>query len=71
MNCRTIDIYWADDHIKTLMNKFKADSIDIDELKLLVSELDRRLIQLWDKVTFENKHCLVDYSNFKRQSNDT
>ncbi len=67
MNCKTIDIYWDDSSMPSLMNKFKSDSIDVDELKLLVLELDRRLIQLWDKVTFERKHGLVDYSNLKKQ----
>ena len=36
------------------MEKLKNEEIS-DDLKLLLTELDRRLIQLWDKVVFERK----------------
>lgn len=37
------------------------------ELLALVKELDRRFIQLWDKVVFEREHGLVNYENLNTQ----
>jgi len=38
-----------------------VDSLDKESLISLVRELDRRFIQLWDKVSFEQEHGLLDY----------
>jgi len=66
------DIYWSpDSKAPEIIDNVSGNNTSIPDLLYLISELDRRLIQLWDKVAFENKHGLVDYSNFKRQSNDT
>lgn len=54
MHFRTKDIYWDGLTIPNIMEKLKNEEIS-DDLKLLLTELDRRLIQLWDKVVFERK----------------
>lgn len=52
-------VHWNNDNL--VINKLKAldeidlDELDKDELKTLITELDRRFVQLWDKVVFENK----------------
>lgn len=53
------DVYWNNDN--PVINKLKSlseidlDELDNDEIKTLILELDRRFVQLWDKVVFENK----------------
>lgn len=41
------------------------EMVDRATLVSLVRELDRRFMQLWDKVTFEQLHGLVDYNKLK------
>ncbi len=63
---RSSTIYWnrADQRIRAIIGDGKVDikSLTEDDLEYLISELDRRLIQLWDKVCFERTNELVDYS---------
>lgn len=54
MRLRSIDAYWD------------PGSNIPDEAAELVRELDRRFMQLWDKVTFESKHNLVDYEKLSK-----
>ena len=52
---KTRKIYWTEDSkIPGIMDK-PFSELSNEELKLLVLELDRRLIQFWDKVHFENR----------------
>ncbi len=37
------------------------EDVTKEDLLILLQELDRRCGQLWDKVTFERAHGLVDY----------
>ena len=48
------DVFWHDDEI---MQEFFDKGVDIQDEKVLhlVKELDRRFIQLWDKVKYERK----------------
>lgn len=58
------NVHWnSDDLIDRLkpMNGIDLDELSPDELKHLVKELDRRFIQLWDKIQYE-KSKVVDKS---------
>ena len=56
---RSANIHWdpKDQRIVDIMNggEIKLDYMDKDDVKYLITELDRRLVQLWDKVIFERK----------------
>lgn len=41
-------------------------NLEKDALVALVLELDRRFMQLWDKVKFERENNLVDYEKLKK-----
>ena len=62
------DVFWdpSNDLVSTLRNKddIEINDLDSEQLWHLIKELDRRFIQLWDKVSFERKEDLVDYSPF-------
>lgn len=68
LKLKSRNIYWPNDsRVPEILDGVGYRDTSVNDLLYLISELDRRLIQLWDKVTFENKHGLVDYSNLKRQ----
>lgn len=63
---RSANAYWGDDVkiIKDVMSGAKGNGekgmVDLEsltnyEMQVLVKELDRRFIQLWDKVSYERK----------------
>ena len=52
---RTRNIYWDPDNAAVQAAlKLSPDDMSREQLILMVRELDRRTIQLWDKVIFEN-----------------
>lgn len=51
--------YWEQTPVEDINELSKEQLID------LVKELDRRFIQLWDKVKYEADHNLVDYGKLK------
>jgi hypothetical protein len=53
--------YWAEGAVKDLLQK-PPEELTQEEAILVMRELDRRFLQLWDKVTFEREHKLIDYS---------
>lgn len=56
------NIYWdKDSKVPDIMWNFHHGNTSTDDLVLLLNEMDRRLIQLWDKVTFERKHNLLNH----------
>lgn len=59
------DVFWdpSDGLIDLLRQEDGPELQDLDKEQLwhLIKELDRRFIQLWDKVIFERHHGLVDY----------
>ena len=58
---RTKYAYWdPDSEIINLLDKPPEDMTK-KELEVLVKELDRRFMQLWDKVVFERENNLVKY----------
>ncbi|AME28651.1 hypothetical protein [Burkholderia sp. PAMC 26561] len=60
---RSAKAYWSSDRPDVLSAlKVAPELLSNADLVHLIRELDRRFIQLWDKVTFERDHDLVDYS---------
>lgn len=57
--------HWDEGKVKELLQK-PPEELDKDEVMLVLRELDRRFMQLWDKVTFEREHGLVDYDKLKK-----
>lgn len=62
-------VFW--DENDGVMNKLRdnpraalADMAD-EEIIHLIKELDRRFVQLWDKVAFERVHELTDYGRLR------
>ncbi len=63
-------VYWnPNDKIIQRVLESDVDVLNINKNDLvhLIKELDRRLLQLWDKVSFERENELVDYSPIKRK----
>lgn len=67
MEFRTRDIYWDSNKVPDLMDAMKDRELDKDEIEFMLKEFDRRLIQFWDKVEFERKHGLVDYTKLENK----
>jgi hypothetical protein len=63
------NVYWADDELKALSNK-TIDEMSNDELKFILKQLDRRFIQLWDKVVFERVNDVTNYEKIKERNDD-
>ena len=53
MKLRSAEAYWSPDSPVADIITMDPERLPRESLLLLVSELDRRFIQLWDKVTFE------------------
>lgn len=60
LRCR--EVHWADDkpQVKIAL-QIAPEHLPHDKLVEIVRELDRRFMQLHDKVSFERTHDLVDY----------
>lgn len=65
MRLRSTDAYWEPGSNVPDLLKRDLRTLRPDEVVELVTELDRRFMQLWDKVAFEQKHGLVDYTKLK------
>jgi hypothetical protein len=52
---RSAQAYWLPDSPVADIITMDPEQLPRESLLLLVSELDRRFIQLWDKVQFERK----------------
>jgi hypothetical protein len=50
---RSAQAYWSPDSPVAEIINLDPEQLPRESLLLLVSELDRRFIQLWDKVQFE------------------
>lgn len=59
---RSKSIYWSPDNkrIETILRQ-DVESLSEKDKVYLIKELDRRLIQFWDKVAYERKNNLVNY----------
>lgn len=58
--------YWSKDQKEIIHSLNQSpENLDRESLINLVRELDRRFIQLWDKVAFERERNLVDYERLK------
>ena len=57
--------HWDEGKVKELLQR-SPETLDKDEAMLVIRELDRRFMQLWDKVAFEREHGLVDYDKLKK-----
>ena len=58
LQMRSSKIYWnpSDDKMKSIFEEgVDVDEMETEALEYLISELDRRLIQLWDKVQWERQ----------------
>ena len=62
---RCIRAHWSEGEVKDLLQK-APEELTQDELLKVVRDLDRRFMQLWDKVTFEGEHKLVDYDKLNK-----
>ena len=51
---RSQDAYWAPESKIPELLKSEPKDLTHEQLVLLTTELDRRFMQLWDKVSFEN-----------------
>lgn len=60
---RSRDVHWADDKptVKIAL-QIAPEHLPHAQLVEVVRELDRRFMQLHDKVAFEQAHKLIDYS---------
>ena len=57
--------HWDEGKVKELLKK-APEELTQEEALLVMRELDRRFMQLWDKVSFEREHGLIDYSKLKK-----
>ena len=64
MMLRSVSAPWHDPEIPTLLRQ-PPNTLSQDQLIVLVEELDRRFMQLWDKVAFERDNQLIDYTKLK------
>ena len=55
MKLRSAQAYWAPDSPVADIITTDPERLPRESLLLLISELDRRFMQLWDKVQFERK----------------
>jgi len=55
LKLRSAQAYWAPDSPVAELVAMDPEQLPRESLLLLVSELDRRFIQLWDKIQFERK----------------
>lgn len=59
---RSVNIYWNpdDENIKAIINdgEIKIKDMEAKDIEYLIKELDRRLIQLWDKVKYDRENGL-------------
>ena len=62
---RASNAHWDEGKVKELLKK-APEELEQDEAVLLIRELDRRFMQLWDKVTFEREHGLIDYGKLQK-----
>lgn len=53
MKLRSAQVYWSPDSPVADFITMDPEQLPRESLLLLVSELDRRFMQLWDKVQFE------------------
>ena len=58
---RAREAYWVPDSPVLGALQLPPDDLDKDALVALVYELDRRFIQLWDKVVYERENKLINY----------
>lgn len=55
MTLRAAEAYWVPGSpVPEILNKDRS-AWTLEEQALLIQELDRRFMQLWDKVNFENR----------------
>lgn len=63
-------VFWnPDDGLIDLLrqdNGPELQDLEPEQLWHLIKELDRRFVQLWDKVAFERHYGLVNYSPIKK-----
>jgi hypothetical protein len=55
LKLRSAQAYWAPDSPVAELVAMDPEQLPRENLLLLVSELDRRFTQLWDKIQFERK----------------
>lgn len=60
------NVFWnPDDGLIDLLRQDEGPELadlEPEQLWYLIKELDRRFVQLWDKVVFERQHGLTDYT---------
>lgn len=61
MELKAKNAHWHPDSPATPLLAQDPTSLSKEELLLLITELDRRFMQLWDKVVFEQKMKYVSY----------
>lgn len=58
---RSQNAYWEEHSQVAELLKLDPRDLSDDQKLLVIVELDRRFMQLWDKVKFERAHNLVNY----------
>ena len=63
---KSAELPWIEDTEAARLVKDDPKSLSHEDLVKLVNALDKRLVRLWDKVTFEREHNLVSYAKFQK-----
>jgi len=69
LKCR--QVFWDPNNVEIIAAlKVAPQHLPKQTLVRLVKELDRRLMQMQDKVAFEREHNLVDYTSIEKGNNN-
>jgi hypothetical protein len=68
---KSTQLYWDPNNVEIIAAlKVAPQHLPKIILERLVKELDRRLMQMHDKVAFEREHGLVNYDLLKKENTD-
>ena len=71
MKLRSAQAYWAPDSPVADIITMNPERLPRESLLLLISELDRRFMQLWDKVQFERKQRESEAQTVKDEGSES
>ena len=63
---KSSELPWIENEEAGRLVKADPKSLSHEDLVKLVNALDVRLFRLWDKVSFERQHGLVNYAKFQK-----
>jgi hypothetical protein len=68
---RSAQVYWAPDSPVADIITMNPERLPRESLLLLISELDRRFMQLWDKVQFERRQRESEAQTVKDEGSES